>query len=76
LRRGAQGLALRIARALDWLWARQGKVFADRYHDRVLKTPREVRNVLACVMHNARKHAAEGRMVKRPHPIDEFSSAA
>jgi REP element-mobilizing transposase RayT len=75
LRRGAQGLAIRIARALNKLWARKGKVFADRYHDRVLKTPREVRNVLAYVMHNARKHAAEGRHVTTPYPIDEFSSA-
>jgi putative transposase len=75
LRRGAQGLAVRIARALNKLWARKGKVFADRYHDRVLKTPREVRNVLAYVMGNARKHAAEGRHVSAPHPIDEYSSA-
>jgi putative transposase len=75
LRRGAQGLAIRIARALNRLWARKGKVFADRYHDRALKTPREVRNVLAYVMHNARKHAAEGRHVSVPHPIDEYSSA-
>jgi putative transposase len=75
LRRGAQGLAIRIARALNKLWARKGKVFADRYHDRVLKTPREVRNALVYVLHNARKHAAEGRHVRVPHPIDEFSSA-
>jgi putative transposase len=75
LRRGVQGLAVRIARALNKLWRRKGRVFADRYHDRVLKTPREVRNALAYVMQNARKHAAEGRMVKSPHPIDEFSSA-
>jgi putative transposase len=75
LRRGAQGLAIRIARALNKLWARKGKVFADRYHDHVLKTPREVRNVLAYVMGNAKKHAAEGRHVTVPLPIDEYSSA-
>jgi putative transposase len=75
LRRGAQGLAIRIARALNRLWARKGKVFADRNHDRVLKTPREVRNVLAYVMHNAKKHAAAGRHVTTPFPIDEYSSA-
>ena len=75
LRRGAQGLAIRIARALNKLWARKGKVFADRYHDRVLKTPSEVKHVLAYVMGNAKKHAAEGRMVSAPHPIDLYSSA-
>jgi hypothetical protein len=26
-------------------------------------------------MNNATKHAAEGRMVRQPHPIDQFSSA-
>ena len=57
------------------MWARKGKVFADRYHDRVLRTPREVRNALAYVMHNARKHAAEGRHVSAPHAIDGYSSA-
>ena len=31
LRRGLQGLAIRIARALNKLWQRRGKVFADRY---------------------------------------------
>jgi putative transposase len=74
LRAGIQGLAIRIARALNKLWKRKGKVFADRYHDHVLQTPREVKNALAYVMGNAKKHAAEGRMVHAPHPIDQFSS--
>ena len=75
LRAGVQGLAIRIARALNRLWRRKGKVFADRYHDRTLKTPREVRNALGYVMHNAKKHEAEGRMVYQPFPIDRYSSA-
>ena len=75
LRAGIQGLAIRIARALNKLWRRKGKVFADRYHDRVLKTPRDVRNVLHYVMHNAKKHEAEGRMIRQQSPIDPFSSA-
>jgi REP element-mobilizing transposase RayT len=74
LRTGVQGLAIRIARALNKLWKRKGRVFADRYHDHVLTTPREVKNALAYVMHNARHHAAEGRMVSAPHPMDQFSS--
>jgi REP element-mobilizing transposase RayT len=75
LRRGLQGLAIRIARALNKLWGRKGKVFADRYHDRALTSPREVRNTLVYVMGNARKHAAEGRMVRVPQAIDMFTSA-
>jgi REP element-mobilizing transposase RayT len=54
--RGVQSLAIRIAKRLNALWRRAGKLFADRYHDRILRTPREVRNALAYVLHNARKH--------------------
>jgi REP element-mobilizing transposase RayT len=54
--RGVQSLAIRIAKRLNALWKRAGKLFADRYHDRILHTPREVRNALAYVFHNARKH--------------------
>ena len=75
LRRGLQGLAIRLAKALNKLWGRRGRVFADRYHDRILKTPREVRNALVYVLGNARHHAAAGRMVAVPQPIDTFSSA-
>jgi len=56
LSRGMQGLLVRVAKGLNKLWHRHGKVFADRYHDRILRTPREVRNALSYVLHNARKH--------------------
>ena len=47
---GAQGLCIRIARRLNRLFHRSGRVFADRYHARPLRTPREVRNALAYVL--------------------------
>ena len=76
LARGVQGLAIRIAKALNRLWRRRrGTVFADRYHDHILKTPREVRNALRYVFGNARHHAAQGRMVAVPGVIDIFTSA-
>ena len=56
LSRGMQGLAIRIALGLNRLWERTGRVFADRYHDRILRTPREVRSALAYVLNNARRH--------------------
>jgi REP element-mobilizing transposase RayT len=56
LSRGMQGLLIRIARGLNRLWNRRGRVFGDRFHDRALKTPREVRNALAYVLNNARRH--------------------
>ena len=44
-------------------------MFADRYHDRILRTPKEVRHALAYVLHNARRH---GLLV--PSGVDHFSS--
>jgi putative transposase len=69
LSRGIHGLAVRMARALNRTWRRTGTVFADRYHARVLRTPREVRNALAYVLLNARKHGA-----RRIGALDPFSS--
>jgi len=75
LSRALQGLLIRIARALNKLWQRRGSVFADRYHDRALTSPRAVRNALCYVLANGKKHAAEGRAVTVPQAIDMFTSA-
>jgi len=56
LSRGLQGLFIRVAKALNRLWGRKGRVFADRYHDRILRTPREVRRALAYVLNNGLRH--------------------
>ena len=56
LSRGLQALAIRIAKSLNRLWRRTGKLFADRYHDHILRSPREVRNALAYVLNNAAHH--------------------
>jgi len=75
LSRGLQGLLIRIAKALNKLWARRGSVFADRYHDHVLKSPREVRNALRYLFGNGKKHASEGREVRVSQAVDTFTSA-
>jgi REP element-mobilizing transposase RayT len=75
LARAVQGLLIRIARALNKLWQRHGSLFADRYHDRALTTPRAVRNALCYVLANGKKHAAEGRAVTVPQAIDVYTSA-
>jgi hypothetical protein len=49
-------LLIRVAKTLNRVWGRRGSVFADRYHDHVLKTPREVRNALSYVLANAHHH--------------------
>jgi REP element-mobilizing transposase RayT len=72
LSRGIQGLAVRLARALNRLMEREGKVWKERFHSRVLRTPRQVRHCLAYVLGNARKHGV-------PLPargLDPCSSAA
>jgi putative transposase len=56
LSRGAAGVATRIARRLNRLLVRRGRVFSDRFHLRSLRTPREVRNALVYVLLNVRKH--------------------
>ncbi len=72
--RGMQGLMVRLARAINKVLGRTGQVFAERYHARALKTPREVRNALRYVLCNARHHAAErGQRLARTW-IDPYSS--
>jgi REP element-mobilizing transposase RayT len=56
LTRGARGLSIRAARAINRALGRRGAVWGDRYHTRALKTPREVRSGLVYVLMNFRKH--------------------
>jgi putative transposase len=70
LARGCQGLAVRLAKAINRALRRRGTVFGDRYHARWLRTPREVRNALVYVLQNFRKHIAGARR------LDPRSSAA
>lgn len=52
---GLRGLAIRTARAVNPAAKRHGRVWADRYHLRELRTPREVRAALVYVLQNWRK---------------------
>jgi len=54
--RGVQGLAVRLAKAINRELGRRGTVWASRYHARRLGTPREVRAALAYVLLNFCKH--------------------
>jgi hypothetical protein len=60
--RGVRGLVIRVAKAVNRALARQGCIWGDRFHSRILRTPREVRNALVYVLNNWRKHVhvAEG----------------
>jgi len=57
LSRGMQGLAVRVARAVNRVAARHGRVFADHYFARELRTPAEVRRAVRYVLDNFVLHA-------------------
>jgi putative transposase len=78
LSRGIQGLAIRLARALNKELKRSGKVWGDRYHSQELASPRPVRNALVYVLMNHKKHAGHAGVGDAGivGPLDAFSSAA
>jgi len=69
---GMKSVAARLARAVNRVFGRTGRVLADRYHLHSLKTPREVRNALRYVLLNARHHASR---LSRRVQLDAASSA-
>jgi REP element-mobilizing transposase RayT len=73
LSKGVKGLLIRVAKALNRLWGRRGPVFDGRYHDHVLKTPRQVRNALAYVLNNLWRHL-RGVQKKSAGGLDAFAS--
>ena len=74
LARGMKAVGSRLARAVNRFFSRTGRVLAGRYHVRALKTPKEVRNALAYVLLNKRKHERERNGEAPPVQIDAASS--
>lgn len=74
LGRGMKSVAARLARAINRLWHRSGPALLGRYHVRALRTPKEVRNAIAYVLLNARKHWRQRFGQAPPVRIDEASS--
>jgi REP element-mobilizing transposase RayT len=73
LARGMQGWSVRVARGLNKKLAREGSVFADRYHAWIITSPRQCRNALCYVLQNARRHGE--RLDPALNGMDPFSSA-
>jgi hypothetical protein len=69
LARGMKRFGVLLAKRLNKLWGRKGRVLADRYHLRVIAAPKELRNVLVYVLNNGRKHGSWN--ARRP---DRYSS--
>lgn len=51
---------IRIARRMNRLLGRRGRLFSERYHARPLKSPLEVRRAIAYVLLNVYKHGGAG----------------
>lgn len=74
---GVRGIAIRVAIYVNDLLLRRGSLWADRWHGRALRTPREVRNAFVYVLANFRKHGHPGdEGVSKRQGIDPYSSAA
>ena len=74
LARGMKGLEVRLARSLNKMMGRKGRVFHDRYHAHVLKSPREAARALRYVLINFAHHAQSwGERVAATF-MDPFSS--
>jgi hypothetical protein len=76
LGRGMMAIGARLARSVNRVAGRTGRVLSERYHLRLLSTPKEVRNALRYVLLNARRHAAAARKaVPGTALLDPASSA-
>jgi REP element-mobilizing transposase RayT len=72
---GMKSIGARVSRAVNRVFARRGPVLADRYHLHVLRTPREVRQAIAYVLLDSRRHLAKRRRpLPRPTCVDPASS--
>ena len=56
LSRGMQGLAIRLAKALNRMMGRSGGVFDDHYDARLLRSPTQLVRAIAYVLRNAEHH--------------------
>ena len=76
LGRAIKGLSVRLARGLNRMMKRSGRVLDDRYHAHVLRTPTEVRRAIVYIRDNARQHAAARGEAYSASYVDPYSSAA
>jgi REP element-mobilizing transposase RayT len=71
LSRGLQAFKISAGKRLNRTLGRSGTVFADRYHQELIKTPQQMRAALAYVLNNWRKHGEDRGATVR---VDHFST--
>jgi len=74
LSRAMQGFSIRVAKGLNAMMKRRGRVFADRYHAHILETPPEARWAVLYVRRNYQKHMSEIGKPISPDYVDPFAS--
>jgi hypothetical protein len=75
LANGVRAFGIRLARGLNRMMGRRGRVFAGRYHAHVLRTPAEVANAVRYVLGNFASHAARRGERVPQRWSDPYSSA-
>jgi hypothetical protein len=71
-----QGFSIRVAKRLNAMMNKRGRVLGDRYHGHVLRTPTETRRAVAYVRNNHRKHMAQVGQTFSARYVDAYSSHA
>jgi REP element-mobilizing transposase RayT len=79
LAHGMQSFTISAARHIntalgDGVRRRRGKVFADRYHVKVIKTPTQARHTIRYTLSNWRHHSEDQEGLARTWLVDPFSS--
>jgi REP element-mobilizing transposase RayT len=81
LSRGMQAFQISAAKHINGVVSiergqrRRGSVFPDRFHQTIIKNPRQARRALAYVLNNWRKHGEDRLKAARNWKVDPFSSA-
>ena len=76
LSHGMRSLAIMAARAINRVLGRNGKVFAYRYHETAVSSPRQMRNALSYVLNNWRRHDEdESSEAAHRAMLDPYSTA-
>ncbi|HTL37705.1 MAG TPA: transposase [Kofleriaceae bacterium] len=70
----AKHLNAAVTKQLDLPKRRRGRVFTDRYHVTIIRTPKHARHELAYVLNNWRRHGESTKRVASRWRVDPYSS--
>jgi REP element-mobilizing transposase RayT len=73
--RAMKGLKVSLTRKINALTGDTGTIWAERYHDVVVDSPRQARHAIAYVLNNGRRHHVRERWRRESNRVDPCSSA-